>query len=427
VETRLERALPAWPVLTLLWGMPLFWASGLLPFSTIILAVPMFAFLLRSGQVRLVPGTLPYVGFVVWMLPCALMLDSISRVAGSALRFGQYAAVAVALVYVVSARRSLPAGRVLAGLTFTWVFVILGGYLGLLWPEVTLNLTVGRLLPGSLLENEYVSDLVFPPFSEVQTPYGAEEPFLRPAAPFAYTNGWGAAMAILTPVAVGYALQHSARRVKVLVAICAVAAIPPSLATTNRGLFLGLIAVTGYVLLRLLFRGALLPFLSVAVLGVVVTVVLVLSGLVDDILARQDTANTTEGRGDLYVETFERTLLSPILGYGAPRPSFTSEISVGTQGAVWNAMFSFGFVGLGLLLLFLVGGVLRTWSAPSVPLIWLHASLVGACVISTYYGLDRHMLVLCLLLGVMLRERYTSGSTFWRAPRLSAEAATNGR
>ncbi|MBW1279541.1 hypothetical protein, partial [Escherichia coli] len=84
--------------------------------------------------------------------------------------------------------------KVLAGLTFTWVFVIVGGYLGMLWPDVTLSFTIGRLLPQSILQNEYVSDLVFPPFAEIQTPYGADEPFLRPSAPFAYTNGWGAAI-----------------------------------------------------------------------------------------------------------------------------------------------------------------------------------------------------------------------------------------
>ena len=42
----------------------------------------------------------------------------------------------------------------------------------MLWPDGELTLTIGRLLPASMLENEYVRDLVFPGFSEVQDPVG---------------------------------------------------------------------------------------------------------------------------------------------------------------------------------------------------------------------------------------------------------------
>lgn len=412
--------LPAWPILALLWGMPAWWLLGLLPFSGVVMAVPMVAFLIHSGRAVLVPGALPWVAFVAWMLPCSLMLDSVGRQVGFAVRFSELAAVAVALVYVTSARQSLSVRRVLSGLTFTWAFVIVGGYLGMLWPGVTLTNTVGALLPPSMLQNPYVVDLVFPAFSEVQTPYGASEPFIRPSAPYSYTNGWGAAIAILTPVVIAAASERRTAKAAVWLMVGLVAAIPPAIATTNRGLFVGLIVAVTYVLLRLVMRGKWLPFLWVGSLGVLLTIVLLLSGLMDGILARQETVDTTEGRGNLYAETFERTLLSPVLGYGAARPSFTSEISVGTQGMVWSVMFSFGFVGLLLFALFLVGGLLRTWSAPNTPALWLHAALVAACVMSLFYGLDRHMLAICLVLGVLLRERHARRSSFW-VPRLRPE------
>lgn len=408
-----RRELPAWPILVLLWGMPAWWALGLLSFAAVAMALPMSALLLHRGRVTVVPGVLPWIAFVVWMLPCALTLESLSNVLGFSVRLSQFAAVAIALVYVINARGALTVRRVLSGLTAFWVFVIVGGYLGMLFPDVTLTLTIGRLLPDSILANDYVSDLVFPPLAEIQTPFGASEPFLRPSAPFAYTNGWGAAMAILTPVVVAAAIERRTAAAMVWLMIGLLASIAPAIATTNRGLFVGLVASVTYVLVRLLVRGKILPFLWVGALGFALLVILILSGLLEGITERQDIVDTTEGRGGLYAETFERTLLSPLLGYGAPRPSFTSEISVGTQGAIWNAMFCFGFVGLGLFAIFMIGGLMRTWSAPNVAALWLHSAIVSACLMSVFYGLDRHMLAICLVLGVMLRERYAATSSFW--------------
>jgi hypothetical protein len=402
-----RRELPAWPVLILLWGMPLWWAFGLLPFASVVMAVPMAA-LLTQRRLDLTPGILPWFAFVAWMLPCALMLDSVGRMVGFSVRFAQFASIAVVLLYLVNARRSLTSSRLVAGLTFTWVFVILGGYLGLLWPEVTLTQTIGQLLPGVLRDNEYVSDLVFPPFAEVQTPWGAEEPFVRPSAPYAYTNGWGAAMAILTPVAIAHAVQRRTPAAVAVVGIGILAAVPPAIATSNRGLFVGIAVAVAYVLVRLARRGQWAVLFGATLLSVLMVLVLSLSGFLSTINARQETVDTTEGRGLLYQETFARALESPLLGWGAPRPSTWSEISVGTQGMVWNAMFSFGFVGLLLFVWFLVGGILRTWRAPTSTALWLHASLVAALVMSVFYGLDRHMITIAIVMAILLRERYPS-------------------
>lgn len=411
----LLRDLPAWPVLALMWGMPLWWASGLLSFSLVVMAVPMLAFLVRRGRVALVPGVLPWVGYVAWMLPCAVMLDSLSRLLGFSVRFSQFAAAAIVLVYVVNAPRTLSVRRVLSGLTFVWVFVIVGGYLGMFFPSTTLTFTVGQLLPPSILDNQYASDLVFPSFSDVQTPYGADQPFVRPSAPFSYTNGWGAAIAILTPAAIASAIVRRTAKASIWLMIGLLAAVPPAIATTNRGLFVGLIAAVGYVLFRLMLRGKWLPFIWVSSLAAVLFTVLALSGLLDAIITRQDTVDTIGGRGSLYAETFNRTLLSPILGYGAPRPSFNHEITAGTQGMIWTAMFSFGFVGLALFALFLIGGILRTWSAPNLAALWMHSALVSAAVLSVFYGLENHLLSIFLVMGVLLRERYAARSTFWVA------------
>ena len=407
------RELPAWPVLALIWGAPVWWATGLLAFISIILALPMLALLIRRGRIGLVPGVLPLLVFTAWTIPCAVMLDSGSRFLAFTLSFGQLLSVAILLLYVVNARTSLTAGRLMAALTSTWIFIIIGGYLGILWPDGSVTYTIGRLLPASISGNDYLASLLYPPFAEVQLPYGASEPFLRPSAPFTYTNGWGAGFAILTPIAIATAVNHGTKRAFFFVGLALVAAVPPAIATSNRGLFLGLIAATAYVIFRLALRGQWKPVIAVGLAGIAAFSALAATGLIGAIAARQEAGDTTQGRSELYVETFERTLLSPILGYGSSRPSFTSEINVGTQGMIWEVMFSFGLVGLALFAVFMVGAVLRTWRAPSIPILWLHASLVTATMLALFYGLDRHLGTIAIVAGLLLRERYADRSEFW--------------
>ena len=410
VETR---GLPAWPVLAALWGYPLWWALGLLPFAQVIMAIPMLAFLIMRRRILFVPGILPWVCFVAWMIPSALMADEVGRLMGLGVRFSQFFALAIMMIYIVNARSSLTPERILNSLTFIWAFVIVGGYLGMFFPEVKLTMTIGQLLPSALATNDYISDLVFPPLAEIQTPWGAAEPFLRPSAPFAYTNGWGCAIAVLTPIAIATALGHRTARSMWFLLVGLVAAIPPAIATTNRGLWIGLAGAVIYIVIRLALRGHWLAFAWSALLGIAATIILLLSGFLDGIMERQETVDTTAGRGSLYAETFERTLSSPILGYGAPRPSFSSEIYVGTQGAIWNAMFCFGFVGLALFVIALLSGAFRTIDAPNLSTLWLHTSVVVTCGLAIFYGLDRQLVFVGVALALMLREQYFDDSPYW--------------
>ena len=98
---------------------------------------------------------------------------------------------------------------------------------------------------------------------------------------------------------------------------------------------------------------------------------------------------------------------NPLLGYGAPRPSSVHDLSVGTQGYVWTVMFSHGFVGLALFLLFIWGTTLHTWRAPTDVQLVLHSVLVVASLAILIYGLDiMQMLSLVLVAAVLLRRRY---------------------
>lgn len=397
--------LPAWPIEVLLWGFPAFWLLGLLPFIVPAMAIVMVPLLLAHRSLKTVPGIAPWFAFVAWTLPCALMLDAPLRLIGYSQRTANYVAIAVILLYLVNVRKTLPAHRVLRGLTVIWVTTIIGGYLGLLFPDVRLTTPVGLLLPNSITSNEYVHDLLFPPLAEVQQPWGVDEPYIRPSAPFPYTNGWGSAVTLLTPVAV--ALLHMTRstRTKLFLIACMVAAIAPASATLNRGLLLGLALSFAYVAVRSVFHGHLLPFITLTGGLVVLALTAVSTGLLDQIRERAE-YGSTDDRAALYQETFARTLQSPIFGYGAPRPSETLNLSVGTQGQFWMVMFSFGFVGLGLFLWFLFGAVIRTWRSATTASLWLHSSLLVSCMLIFFYGLDTmQLLTIALVAALLLRNQ----------------------
>jgi hypothetical protein len=405
-------ALPAWPILVLLWGLPVWWALGMLAFAVPVMGLLMAPLLMRQERVRLAPGVLPWVLVVLWMVPASISIGGAGNLISYLLRFATFAGLALVLVYVINAPR-LTARRALTALSAAWVTVIVGGYLGLLFPEGRLTRTIGVLLPGALTDNEYIQDLVFPPFAEIQTPWGAEEPYVRPAAPFAYTNGWGAAMSVLTFAALAAAAERGTRKAYFWACVGVAAAVPPAIQSSNRGLFVAIGAGVLYLVLRLATSGhARAAALATGALVVSATVLLA-GGAATAISDRQGVANTTEGRGNLYVETFQRALESPILGYGKSQPSAQSEIYLGTQGAVWSALFCFGFVGLGFLLWFLVGIVVRTRRVPTVAGLLLHTSLVATLVMSVYYGLDRSLLPVMVIAGLLLRERYVEPGPLW--------------
>ncbi len=403
-----HEALPAWPVLALLWGFPLFWFLGATVIAGIGLTVVMLSYLAHYKAARLVPGVYAFTAFVLWVVPCVTMIDSGGRLLGYAYRFSILVIVGTAFVYTISAGSRLGRRQIINGLTWVWFFTVIGGIVALLIPEVRLSTPVGLLLPHSLTSNDYVHDLFFPPMAEIQHPYGSPTEFIRPAAPFPYANSWGVAILLLTPVAVACFLQSRSRLLRCALVIAMAAMIFPAMATSNRGMFaaLGLAAI--YVVVRLAIRDRAAPVLAIAVLGVAGAVVLITNGLLTQIATRERFGDSSGTRSSLYGETLDRTLESPLLGHGAPRPSVSEPlIAAGTQGYVWMLMFSFGFVGLALFLTFLWGTTLRTWRAPGDIDVVLHSVLVVASLVIVIYGLDiMQLLSIMLVAAVLLRRRY---------------------
>lgn len=400
--------LPAWPILLMLWGFPVMWLLGITVVPAAVLTTGvMVAFLARQRDISIVPGVGAFLAFAVWIVPTMIMIDSTPRALGYLYRFAIVVFAFVAFVYTLSARRHLTVRAVVNGLTFVWVFTIVGGILGMLFPDVRITTPVGMVMPASLTTNEYVRDLFFPALAEIQHPWGSPEEFVRPSAPFPYANSWGVAILLLTPVAVAAFLLARSWLTRVVLVVAAVAMVPPAMATSNRGMFAGLGLVVLYVVVRLALRNRAAPVLSLGAFGLAVALFVLARGLIDQIAARQQYGQSNESRFSLYVETFERTLESPLLGHGAPRPSDLQGLSVGTQGYVWMLMFSFGFVGLALFLWFLWGTTIRTWRAPGDVHLVLHSVLLVACLAVLVYGLDiMQMLALVLVAALLLRQRY---------------------
>lgn len=403
-----RRDLPAWPLLTMLWGFPVMWALGLtvVPGAT-SMTIVMLALMLHSRTAVVVPGVGAFAAFVLWMVPSVVMIDTASRMAGYGFRLAIAIFVLVSLVYALSAPRRLTRRRVVNALTFVWFFVIAAGLVAMVVPNVRLSTPVGMLLPRSITSNSYVQDLFFPPLAEVQRPWGSPEIFVRPSAPFPYANSWGVAILILTPVALACFFMTRSLLLRLAIVVGAALMLVPAMATSNRGMFGALALAAAYVVVRMAIRDRAGPVLWLGGLGIVALGALAASGLFQSIATRQEYGQSTNARSTLYAETIERTLASPLIGYGAPRPSTAQELSVGTQGYIWTLMFSFGFVGLGLFLLFLWGTTLRTWRAVGDADLALHASLVVTSLVIVVYGLDiMQLLALVLVSALLLRRRY---------------------
>ncbi|MEV0662463.1 O-antigen ligase family protein [Actinomadura luteofluorescens] len=397
-----RKDLPAWPLSLLFVGFPVWWLLGLGAFAAPIAASVMALHLMLRGGTRAPRRFGIWVLFLVWVIASGTQIDSFGRGVGFIFTFMNYAAATVVFVYAYncSAKR-LPVRRALGMVVVFWVWVVIGGFLGVLMPKTGLTTPFERILPGAIGGNEYVHDLVHPQFAEIQQPWGAPVPYNRPRAPFPYTNAWGAHYALLFPFVILYVTQARFLLRLALISLMA-ASLVPAFATLNRGMFLAIVVGVLYTALRYLGRGhARWPAMVIALM-VVGGIAALLSGVGSGINSRTEYSSTTNDRLGLYGEAFVRTLDSPVLGYGAPRPSETYVVSVGTQGEFWHLMFSYGFPGL----LFFCGWLwllaMRTRRVMPDSLLWLHAVVVMASFMLFYYSLDQTELILVFMAGALI-------------------------
>lgn len=404
--------LPAWPLLAMLYGFPLYWVAGLTLFIPVTFGSIMMLFLVLRGGSRATPGALCWLAFLAWVVVCAISVSGPLELMGYAQRTSDLMAVGIAFLYYANARESLSLTALLRGLTVVWGTVVVLGLLATQFPDVRLTTPLSRLMPGSLLGNELVRELVMPRLAEVQDPWGAEEPFVRPAAPFPYTNSWGMAYALLTPLMMLMWTRMRSRAGRVLLALGMVASVYPAAQTSNRGMLIALTLFALLLTVRFVLAGRIAMGLSVLGILGAAGVGALFGGVFEAIAERQEVSHTTSGRSAIYQATFDRVLESPVVGWAMPDMDPSIGIALGTQGYAWTLMFSYGFLGLALFYVFLSRVLLASWRVkePAAYVLQALVATVGCTI--WFYGLGvTQCLIMMLCAAVLSRAAADGGGT----------------
>ena len=137
-------------MLALFGGFPIWWALGLSAVICILFAVPMLAWLLARGRVRVPKGFGLWLAFLFWMLLSATQLDEARRWYAFSYRGVLYLSMTVMFVYVYNLPRSaMPTRRIVLALALFWAAVIGFGFAALAAPNFQLTTPVSLLLPSS--------------------------------------------------------------------------------------------------------------------------------------------------------------------------------------------------------------------------------------------------------------------------------------
>lgn len=347
-----QRPLPGWPLAVGFVGYPLWWILGVGDLIWPVVAAVMIHFLwtCKGRSVRAPRGFGVWLLFLLWVMCSVIGVDSVGRLIGFFYRLLLYVSASVVFLYVYNARDALNPRYVAGVFTSFWAVVTVGGYLGLLFPLLAIRTPLAYILPGALQQNELIQEMVIRRVTQYN-PDAWNPLYPRPSAPFLYTNGWGYAYAVLLPVVVAYlAMVRGGRRFWWVMLGIPISLVPAFL-SLNRGMFVGFGVALLYVAVRAVLAGSvrtLGALIAICLAGGAAVLLVPLEERLDD---RLETSSTTEDRADLYAETFDRALESPVLGYGAPRPSQHEwQPSVGTQGQAWMVLFSHGFGALALFL-----------------------------------------------------------------------------
>lgn len=402
--------LPAWPLLAMLYGFPVYWITGVSLFVPLFFGTVMAAFMVLRGHLRAVPGTLCWAALLCWIAVCLVSVTDFLQFAEFAQRLSDLVAVGISAAYYANARETLRLPHLLRGFIVIWTTVVVLGVLATQFPNFRLTTPLVYIVPRSLLNNEVMYEFAMPRLAEVQDPWGAEEPFVRPAAPFPYTNSWGMAYALLTPVMLLVWTRLSSRPKKFLLALALAVSVYPAAQTSNRGMLIALVIFALFVAARFMIAGSVRTALRVLSLLAASTAAAAAAGVFSLISERQAVSHTTSGRGEIYRETFEKTLQSPVVGWATPSMDPSIGIALGTQGYAWTLMFCYGFLGLVLFYVFLSRVLLATWRLAGTTAYVLQGIVATVGCTIWFYGLGTtQCLILVLAASALARAAVDGG------------------
>jgi hypothetical protein len=402
----------AWPLWILFIAFPVWWALGFAPFLWPTVAVPVAAAVFMRGWTNAPQGFGVWLLFLVWVLASGTQLEETEQWIFFTYRLTLYLSATLLFLYVFNApREELPSSRITAILTVFWGFAVLGGFLALAFPDGSFTSVAEVILPPGVIGNSFVYELVHPEFAQVHEFLGY--PIPRPKAPFVYTNEWGANMALLTPFVLATWRTVSRPSLRLLLGVMLVASVVPIVVSVNRGMWLSLGLGLVYAAIRLAIRGrirALQALVGFGVLSGFLILTTPLAGVIEDRLA---TPHSNVTRGSLYTEASENVLDSPLLGYGAPRPSERNPNSppVGTHGQFWLVLFSHGIPGMALFVGWVGYAFWQSLRRPSGLHLWMSVVLLMALIQMPYYG----------MLPVPLHLVMLAAAVLWREPSVESE------
>jgi hypothetical protein len=406
-----ERLPVGWPVLSVLYGFPVWWALGLGSFATIVVAGPMAWELIDRRPILLPRGMGVYLLFVGWVMVSLFAIRHTPSVAASTTllnslvaytyRLLGYLAGLVVVLYVCTIpEHQLPTRRIVGGLAVLWLFTVIGGFLGMLLGARSFTTPFEVVLPGSVRSIGFVRELVHPGFAQVQNILGSNE--ARPKAPFEYTNEWGGNLSVLLPWAVAWWLTSAKPAVRRFAPLLVVASAIPIVASLNRGLWACLILAAllgGAWLFVLGHRWVLGTAAALALVGLLAVAVTPLGTLVQERLA---TPHSNERRGYMVSVAIAGANESPIIGWGSTRPALGSDRTIaagksqscpqcgtpaiGTHGQIWLVLFTQGYVGAALYLAFLLAALWRYGRRADLYAIAASTGMVLLLVQSTIYN-----------------------------------------
>lgn len=394
---------PGWIVFVLFVLYPVFWLLGVAEFIWALAALPLAVWTLTYRHLVRPPAVLLFAIYVAWAAFTVLRIDTLMRLLLFGMRYGVYL-TSLGLAYYVYNERRVTRTKFINWIALLWVWAVIGGYLGLLFPRVRLNTTLASvLLPRSISNNEFVGVLVRPRFAQVQTYFGVEIP--RPSALFAYTNEWGGNVGLLTPFFVAATLYSPTPWRRRAGVVGLLVSLPPVILSVNRGLWISVGTVLVVVAVRSLVAGRTAPLKLLA--GAIVAIVVVmfftpLGSIVSGRLEEPDAG----ARSRIYQEAWEGAKRSPVLGWGGPRPSRDPFApAVGTHGHIWYSMFAHGLVGAALYVAWIGWAAIRVSVRRDVVSIMLASVVfVGAAQMLFYNMFSGSLPIILAAIGLVFRS-----------------------
>jgi hypothetical protein len=396
--------LPVWPIFVMFALLPIWWGLGVFYFAWPFFGVVLLALLTTRGNVRLPTGTALWLIFLGLVAISGTRLDRVTSLFVFGLRLGHLLTGLIVGIYVYNlVRDQVPWRRVANPLAFFWLSMVALGWLGVLMPKFSFPSPFELALPHGIRSERYIVDVTHLDSTEFNR--FSENPIYRPAAPYPYTNNWGTAYSFLVPFVLAYVMSVRRGVMRLALLVSLPLSLVPAFLTLNRGMFIGLGAGILYLLGREVLQGRirlLVPVVGILALGWIVTLFI---PVVDLITNRTSTTDTTSDRFDLYAQTWAAVKQSPLLGFGQPNSVDTTHASepLGTQGMVWQVLYSHGIPATICLYVLLLVIARRLAAAVTPGGLWLSALPVIAAIVTPFYAyIDQNMSVLFFSIGLGL-------------------------